>query len=1265
MAGGLVIVWWMWALFVPIVLLLATCAVLILHERDIYPLREVTQLIRRPWFEVALILCLVGGMVQYGATKGTNGTDRAEQPMRYAPPSAQAGDRSALDGPADCREVTNLCFTEIAPLSNSVRLSLAWPTNLFCGGTTLDFFSKVGSLTNAWNWVAAEYAMAGSTNLEVELPYPIDTPIPTAMFYMANDRYTSAVTMADPDRDGIPNVYELHHGTNPYVADSELVPRLTVGSHGDYPTIEAALAESESYSVVTLEGETFEMFQPIVMPPHPVLLEGPEAGYAVFRSSAEIGAVMLTDGQDERTLFRNLIVELRAKRNFQAGFWVGGNTPWTGQGGAATFENVRIRAPYPGVEYFGWLFYRDEAGASRLSECTMNAAGSTWAYGITMFNAASNVIEDCAFLNMPTNAIEHSPVAVLIRDSTNGVVALEVPEARPDLSWAGYPFSASYDLTADSDGDGIPDYDEVLTYDTDPWLSDSDGDGIDDENELALGTDPRDISSHPQRFDICVTNTAIYADMTNYVFSGSVEGWVTNLLFACSGSGCVTNVYTNTLFGVTAMGAFRDLNRTGTYEPSEDILQMTDVAGFEAAKTVRFAFGDVDGDGVSDVQERFDETDPYSALSVKIRKSVSVSNSNANGSITNVFCISTSASMSDAVWQARFTGGGSSTVANVLATNGNLYAIVYRDLNRNGSYDEGVDALVIKPFKNSDDEVKIQIGDADGDGEKDSQELLDGTDPLDAKNYKLDAYVFCESMDASNVLTNYVQLSKDISIWDAAVPCSWFVGNATTNFPVFGVVTNGVFYVKYFRDVNKNGEYDEGIDIYKATQFGSSENHERNGVLLGDYDQDGVLDSEEIADRTDPFNRLDYRFNLDLTVGGVFSTSNRLSAAVMMGGEPVFGPVVTTGNVFSCCLTNLHTDCGAKVKVRFWDDANHDGVRDLSEPFTEQAIAVDGRDTVAVFRLPLGAFDGDGDSIPDYWELQHGLSPENAADALVDADGDGLINLHEFVAGCDPNAFDGTNTAMYSFCHSVDDRIKGVPRKSMNTYSGSVYGSPRNRNCWAYGIDVSSASPYNSSQWGFRAGALISKRHVIFAKHYPIGIGATMRFVGMDDVNYDRTLVESRHLVGTDIVIGLLSSDLPDAVIPAVILPADYSHYIGDAKRLPMLMYDFSEHSIVTDSNSLAYHTIWSDGLVPVDQDRLAYFEAVESGDSGDPKYLISGTSAILTCTLKTFGTGDSGSGPFVSFYKKRIQAMMDYLCPGYELEEFDFSKFRRLDDEE
>ncbi len=47
-------------------------------------------------------------------------------------------------------------------------------------------------------------------------------------------------------------------------------------------------------------------------------------------------------------------------------------------------------------------------------------------------------------------------------------------------------------------------------------------------------------------------------------------------------------------------------------------------------------------------------------------------------------------------------------------------------------------------------------------------------------------------------------------------------------------------------------------------------------------------------------------------------------------------------------------------------------------------------------------FDGDGDGMPDQWELMYGLNPKDPSDAGEDADGDGLTNLQEYLAMTNP-----------------------------------------------------------------------------------------------------------------------------------------------------------------------------------------------------------------------------------------------------------------------
>ncbi len=52
---------------------------------------------------------------------------------------------------------------------------------------------------------------------------------------------------------------------------------------------------------------------------------------------------------------------------------------------------------------------------------------------------------------------------------------------------------------------------------------------------------------------------------------------------------------------------------------------------------------------------------------------------------------------------------------------------------------------------------------------------------------------------------------------------------------------------------------------------------------------------------------------------------------------------------------------------------------------------------------PTEQADADGDLMPDLWEAENQLNRDDAGDAALDADGDQLSNLGEFLAGTDPN----------------------------------------------------------------------------------------------------------------------------------------------------------------------------------------------------------------------------------------------------------------------
>ena len=76
---------------------------------------------------------------------------------------------------------------------------------------------------------------------------------------------------------------------------------------------------------------------------------------------------------------------------------------------------------------------------------------------------------------------------------------------------------------------------------------------------------------------------------------------------------------------------------------------------------------------------------------------------------------------------------------------------------------------------------------------------------------------------------------------------------------------------------------------------------------------------------------------------------------------------------------------------------------------------LDGRPRIVNGAVDMGAYEYDGwkydsdrDGMKDAWESRYGLNPTNAADASLDGDNDGAVNLNEYIADTDP-----TNQASY------------------------------------------------------------------------------------------------------------------------------------------------------------------------------------------------------------------------------------------------------------
>lgn len=270
------------------------------------------------------------------------------------------------------------------------------------------------------------------------------------------------------------------------------------------------------------------------------------------------------------------------------------------------------------------------------------------------------------------------------------------------------------------------------------------------------------------------------------------------------------------------------------------------------------------------------------------------------------------------------------------------------------------------------------------------------------------------------------------------------------------------------------------------------------------------------------------------------------------------------------------------------------------------------------------------------------------------------------------SAVGSTNTALsgyvssslsYSASSGVDTRIAGKSSSTAkNIFTTQNHGSSiyvRNSGCWAYDLDLTPISPWNSTGANTRAGTLISPRHIIFAAHYQINNGSIIRFVTTDNTVVERTMINKVSLSQTlypDITIGVLDSDVPNTIGYVKVLPSNWSSYlpnVGAIYRIPALALDYEEKALVTElgvvnGGTLIFYT-------PTNAQRLSFFETIIVGDSGNPVFLIINGQLVL---LTVWTWGGSGGGTFVTYFKNDINSAMSSLGGGYTLTEVDLSGF-------
>ena len=1300
---------------------------------------------------VAMLLALAVAATIEAQKSGGNG----EQGTGSGEQETAGGDDPIAPPRSGGFEVTNLCFTSISVASNEATLDVSWPLDFIETGSKIDLFAFTSLDAAEQTWLSAHVVAAAETNwtptVDTSCLAPGTDAYPPMLFFSAAVRADPG-DLRDTDGDSIPDAYEIRNGGNPYVTDYVSASKLTVCPSGPHPTIASALAASRDYSIIELDPAFVHDVADVVhVPAHPVMVCSPPGTCAVVRAT-QFAAFLLDTNVTSRTLFKNLYVLLDARSSYQTAFFVGGNVPWNSVAASATFEDIYIRMPNSGVEYFGWLFYANGTDTVRISDCTINAAGSEWAYGMQAFVSPPLSVENCSFVNFPPNlGGTHASCGMLLRSSpgigggadvsvsrslfdesfTNAVmfgrleggasnvlsvadcIAPRDPEkdypldevsglvlTNAALAWAGFPWPHSpsvalgvgslspivNDSAMDSDDDGLYDYHEVYDLGTDPFLADTDRDGIPDGVEIEQGTDPANPHSFLQNLTVSVTNTVSLSHAAYVAYGDSSDTWEANGLVSFH-SGFGSTLYTNaSAQAATRVKAFCDLDDDGEFSATTDILISTTIPQSPSAH-ITFSFGDVDGDGVNDEQERTDGTNPYSSMNFKFRGTrVSYTDVDPGHGYTNIIALSQSSvgwTPDEAV--ATFSSTTFTYTADAIATGGVVYVKCLRDLDGDGELDADVEQMVVTTLSamNNGKTVDVIIGDYDGDGVGDGQELQDGTDPYDAYNLRIHRTIEVSNSDFGSGVTNILAVTQGASHWEPDCIVTSFTGYGVS-YELDVNVTNRYAYVKCLRDFAGDGDIGNSTNVLYAVNFGRSPSDDlRYAFLVGDRDGDGVSDSDEMIEGTDALNGAEYCLDLSVTISRIFVPSNGLSAVAYFGVETnvLYGPCAQGNSVLTVNFGHLSTVSREKMTFRFWEDIDGNGMRDAGERQSVLTLPVVGHSMCVTNMMPLGEFDADGDGMPDDWELEHGLSPSNAVDAAGDADGDGFMNLHEYWAGTDPNdsTDDGNGTALYAATHAVDDRIAdktGNVVAAKNIYENYIINvfntnQVRNADCWIADIDVTCSSIWNDDP-GYHYGdcaTLITPQHVVLAAHLGSPIGRGYIFRATNGTTTVRCLIDKLRIGSTDITVGLLESPLPAEYTPAKLLSPDYERHLGTGRLIPVFHQNKYRQAFVVELPNLAtwmtrYEINMNYGST---SSRYIFRSAVIGHDSGNPCFMLINDQRILLYAthIRQDANGAPG-GPHTALYVREMQAAIDTMSdrammPYQMIQYFDLSSLAEL----
>ena len=235
------------------------------------------------------------------------------------------------------------------------------------------------------------------------------------------------------------------------------------------------------------------------------------------------------------------------------------------------------------------------------------------------------------------------------------------------------------------------------------------------------------------------------------------------------------------------------------------------------------------------------------------------------------------------------------------------------------------------------------------------------------------------------------------------------------------------------------------------------------------------------------------------------------------------------------------------------------------------------------------------------------------------------------------------------------------PTNELARFVGYPSGAGRdqfrlNERFWLSGCDFSCVSPWNSALGRLGAGVAVTRRHILYSNHFMMRKGTRMVFIGQDGGLCPCYLEGSRQVADTGLMVGLLNAELTPNIVPAKVLPPDYAKHIGEGSGFPVVTFNQSEEAVLGESSCETMLNPRRWGANPsTNAFWRTYQKKLVRGDSGNPAFMLFGNQPVLIYCI--YG-GGGGVGNPIHAYRRETQRAMDELCPGYKLEEFDFTRF-------